>query len=211
MSYPEILLVSEDKLKSFTTINFNLSPDDLQPYVFDAQQIYLQNYLGASYLNALKTRVYNGTTTSADTTLLDDYIGPMLCNWALYMALPTIKYRVYNKGVLSGTSENAETIELNELQFLMNQVKNIAENYTRRMQEHLQYYSSDYPEYNSPDIAAGQLPDKANNYNNNLVIPHYPYAAKQRILRNARYNGGGYYSGGYYSGIDCYNLPNSGN
>jgi hypothetical protein len=202
---PEVLFISEEKLKAFTTINYNLSPDDLVPYVYDAQQIYLQNYIGATYMTALKNRIYAGTTTTADQTLLDNYIGPMLCNWALYMALPTIKYRIYNKGVLSGTSENSDSVTLEELQFLMTSVKNVAENYTRRMQEWLNFHSSDYPEYNAPNILDGQLPDKANNYSNNLVIPHYPYAVNRRLAQNR----GGWRRGGFYNGIDCYNLPDS--
>jgi len=197
----DTLLVSEEKLKSFTSANFNLSPEDLLPYVFDAQQIYLQNYLGATYLNALKSRVQAGTTTSADETLLNNYIGPMLCNWALYVALPFIKYRLYNKGVLSGTSENADGIELDELQFLMNQVQNIAENYTRRLQQWLIQHVEDYPEWNAPNVEDGQLPQKSQNYYKNFVVPYQGYAYGKR-MRNRWGNGD-------WGGFDCYNLPNS--
>jgi|DEB0MinimDraft_10_1074344.scaffolds.fasta_scaffold00360_4 hypothetical protein len=206
ISNPEVLFISEEKLKAFTSINYNLSPDDLVPFVFDSQNIYLQNLIGASYKNALEGRIYAGTTTTPDQTLLDNFIGPYLCNYALYLALPTIKYRIYNKGVLSGTSENADTVTLEELQFLMTSVKNVAENYGRRLQEWLNFHSSDYPEYAAPNIEDGQLPDKANSYSNNLVIPHYPYAANKRL---AQWTPGRGRRGGYYGGIDCYNLPDS--
>jgi len=200
---PDVLMISEEKLKSYTSINFNLSPADLTPYIFDAQQIYLQNYLGATYMKALKQRIQAGTLTSADQTLLDDYIGPMLCNWAMYMAMPFMKYRMYNKGILSGTSENGETIGLDELQFLMNQAQNIAENYTRRMQEWLFQHPTDYPLWNAPNVQDGQLPDKGNNYYKNLVTPHYPYAYSKRFAkRYGRYPYDSY-------GPDCYNLPTS--
>ena len=61
--------------------------------------------------------MYEGTLTSADEYLLDQYISPMLCNWALYYATTFLNFRLYNKGILKGTSENGETLELDELKF----------------------------------------------------------------------------------------------
>ena len=38
----DVLFVSEEKLKSYTNLNTNLSPADLQPYVWDAQNIMIE-------------------------------------------------------------------------------------------------------------------------------------------------------------------------
>ena len=203
----DVLLVSEEKIKAYTNINTNVSPAELQPYIFDAQNILLPNYLGATYYMALKERVSNGTLTAADEYLLDQYIGPMLCNWGFLYSSTFIQFRTYNKGILKGTSENGETIELDELKFLQSQIRNIAEGYTQQMVYYLVQNSTDYPLYNSPNSLDGQLPDKNNAYTVNTVIPHYPYAINQRALRG-RLNGGGGYMG-TYPGIDCYNLPGS--
>lgn len=213
MALPIILLISEEKIKSFTSINFNVSPTELVPFIMDAQNMLMPNYIGATYYNALRERIENGTLTSADIFLLDNYIGQMLCNWGLYYALPFIKYQIYNKGVLSGTSENGETITLEELKFLQSQTRTIAENYSQSMVQYLLLNSEDYPLYNAPNIKDGQLPDKSNAFTTNVVIPHYAYAGQQRALR-AYGDGLGYGNGLYYNGYvgpDCYNLPNSGN
>ena len=67
----DVLFVSEEKLKSYTNLNTNLSPADLQPYVWDSQNVYMPHFLGGTYYNALKDRVRNGTLTAADEFLLE--------------------------------------------------------------------------------------------------------------------------------------------
>ena len=57
MSLQEVLFISEEKLKSFTSINNNVSPLDLIPYVLTSQDIFLQNYIGATYYMQLKEQV----------------------------------------------------------------------------------------------------------------------------------------------------------
>jgi hypothetical protein len=212
MANPDVLLISEEKIKAYTNLNTNLSPEDLQPFIWDAQNILLPNYLGATYYNALKSRIVDGTLTAADEYLLDNYIGQMLCNWGFYYSTTFIQYRSYNKGILKGTAESGQPLDLDELKFLQSQIKNIAEGYTQQMILYLLTHSTDYPLYNSPDSNDGPLPDKSNPYTTNIVIPSYPYAYQQRFIRRNGYgNGyGGYYSDGFV-GIDCYNLPNSGN
>lgn len=208
----EILLISEEKLKSFTVLNTNLSPEDLTPHVFNSQNIMLPNYLGSTYYNALKERVIEGTLTAADEYLLDQYIGPLLCNWALYYASTFLNFRLYNKGILKGTSENGETIDLDELKFMQSQIKLIAESYSDQMVYWIRQNSTQYPLYNSPNSLDGYLPDKMSAYTTNLVTNHYPYAATQRLTKRYRNGGYGYYGGGGgYDGISCYDLPNTGN
>lgn len=207
----EILMVSEEKLKSFTTLNTNLSPEDLVPHVFNAQNIILPNSLGMTYYNALRERIEDGTLTSADEYLLDQFIGPLITNYALYYATTFINFKTYNKGILKGTSENGETIDLDELKFIQSQIKMIAESYSDQMTYFLMQNSTDYPLYNAPNSKDGYLPDKSSKYTTNLVTPNYPYAGSQRAIR--AYGNGGYgnYMGGTYNGVCCNDLPNSGN
>lgn len=200
----EILLVSEEKIKSFTTLNTNLAPEDLVPHIFNAQNIVLPNSLGMTYYSALKDRVGSGTLTAADEFLLDQYIGPLICNYALYYASTFISYKLYNKGILKGTSENGETLGIDELRFLQSQIKMIAESYSDQMTHYMRMNSVDYPLYNSASSLDGYLPNKGSKYTTNLVTPNFPYAGSQRAYRGAINSGFGYQSG-------CYNEPNSGN
>lgn len=179
----DILLVSEEKIKSYTNLNNNLSPAELQPYIFDAQNIMIPHLLGGTYYLALKERVEEGKLTDADIYLLDNFISPYLCNYGFYLASTFIQFRSYNKGILKGTSENGETLELDELKFLQSQIKNIAESYAGQMVNYLITHSEQYPLYSNPDTKDGELPDRTSPFTANIVIPGLPYASQQRVSR----------------------------
>ena len=180
------LLVSEEKLKSFTSINQNVSPADLIPYILQSQDIVLQNYIGATYYIELKDQVVAGSVTSDNQFLLDNYIGNALCNWGLFYALPFIKYKLFNKSVVSPTSENSEPITLEELKFLMEQVRSAGETYMKRMIEWMVLHPGAYQAYVAPKVLDGQLPERGNPYFGSLVTPKQPYAWKKRTLVGTR-------------------------
>jgi hypothetical protein len=186
MATKTALLVSEMKIKSFTSVNFNVSPEDLVPYVLQAQDLYLQNYIGSTYYMQLKHEVLSNTISPNNQFLLDNYVGAALCNWALMMALPFLKYKIFNKSVLSPTSEQADSITLDELKFLQEQVRSTAETYTKRMIEWMVKHPGDYPAYIAPNVLDGQMPERGNPYANNLVTPKQPYAYKKRYLAGNR-------------------------
>lgn len=171
MSTYNTLLVSEEKLKAYTAINWNVSPADLVPYILQSQDIWLQNYLGTSLYNEIKRQVVAKTVTIANRYLLDNFVGPMMCNYAFYHALPFLKYKVMNKSVLAPDGENAPGASLEEVKFLQAEVLNTAEVYAKRMVEYIKYHTEDYPLYTSPNPKEGQLPDRKNPYFGGLVTP----------------------------------------
>jgi len=160
MAVYNVLMISEEKLKSYTSIHESVSPEELVPYILQSQDLYLQNYLGATYYQQLQNQITAGTVTTANRYLLDNYIGNLLCNYAMYHALPFLKYKVFNKSILSPSSETAENIQLDELKFLQNEVRSVAENYTKLMQIYLQNNPNDYPAWTSPNVLDGMAPDK---------------------------------------------------
>lgn len=207
MALQEVLFVSEEKLKSFTSINNNTSPLDLIPYVLQAQDIYLQNYIGATYYMQLKEQVRTSTVDADNMFLLDNYIGSALCNWALAMALPWLKYKIFNKSVMSPSSESAESITLDELNFLIEQARGTAETYTKRMIEWMVLHPGAYPKYITPNVLDGQLPERGNPYYNSLVTPKQPYAWRKWGVGNNRNLAN---VGWYDNGMQCMECgPNS--
>ena len=201
------LFVSEEKLKAFTSVNQNTSPELLVPYILQSQDIYLQNYIGATYYMQLKDQVLAGALDANNQFLMDNYIQSALCNFGLMQALPFLKYKFYNKSILSPSSENADSIGLEELKFLQTQLRNTGETYMKRMIEWMVLHPGNYPKYITPNVLDGQLPDRGNPYYNTLVTPHQPYAFKRRMQPGRRDLGNvGYYN----NGMDCIECgPNS--
>ncbi len=174
------LFITEDKLKSFTGIEDNVDPVTLYPYVLQSQDLYVQQTCGTKLYNAVKNyvvdKVINGTPIpQAYKTLLEDYISPMVVYYTYYLALPHIKYKTTNKGLLSGTSEVGETVSLEEVQFLMNQIQNSAQFYNERLRDFLVAYQEDYPEYQSYTNKDGMAPRRGTSYYTGLAMPNNYY------------------------------------
>lgn len=170
------LFITEDKLKSFTGIDANVDPEILYPFVIQSQDLYVQSTLGTKLYNALKTYVNDYVTTQtpipqAYKTLLDDYVANMVVYYTYYLALPHIKYKTTNKGLMSGTSEVGETISLEEVQFLMNKVNSTAQFYNERLRDFLVAYQEDYPEYQSYTNKDGMAPKRGTSYFTGLAMP----------------------------------------
>jgi|31_taG_2_1085359.scaffolds.fasta_scaffold04235_4 hypothetical protein len=170
------LFVTEDRLKSYTGIEENVDPAILYPFVMQAQDLYVQQTLGTKLYNKMKqlvdAKVISGTAIPTDyKTLLDDYIIPMVIHYSYWLALPHIKWRTSNKGLLSGTSEVGESVSLEEVQYLRNSIKDTAQFYNERLRDYLKAYQDLYIEYQSYTNKDGMAPKRGTSYYTGLVIP----------------------------------------
>ena len=170
-----VLFISEDKLKDSTAINLNVSTTLLLPYVRQAQKLYVETKLGTDLNNKLKDLIVAGTVgavgNEAYKTLLDDYIGDMLPNWALYNCIPYLRFKVENGNIYSKTSETGNALSTEEAQHLREEVRNTAEYYTERMIDYICNNSTLFPEY-STNTGADVNPDDNAYYNGmNLERP----------------------------------------
>jgi hypothetical protein len=184
-----VLLVSEEKLKAFTALHENVRVEDVAPFIVQAQDIYLQNQLGTKFFDQLKADVLANTLTVEETALLDDYIAPMLIHRAFALSIPFIKYKIVDKGVLSGTSETATQTTLDEVQYLIAKVEDTAEFYAQRLRNFFFDHPGMFPAYVNPGIY-GMMPDRTSPYFSGLVVPA-PY-------------GNGAYKYSNYGKDDCF-------
>jgi len=203
MAVNQILLVSEEKLKAFTTINENVSPQLLIPYILNSQETYLVNLIGSSFLKELYTEVRTNTVTVANQFILDEFIGQVVLQYGLMMSLPFLKYKILNKSILSPKSESADSIDLDELKYLVAQVKNTAEQYAMLLQRYLFWHSADYPLWNNALAMDGVIPDRGNVFTSPLVTSHYPYAFKKRLAQTANRGGYGFALGSNPTGTEA--------
>lgn len=169
MAY-EVLLISEEKIKSFTDLNENVYVSDIVSSIIVTQDLDLQPMLGSKFYDGLKARVLAGTQTADETDLLDKYIAPFLLNKSLWRMLPNIKWKLLNKSVLSPNSETATTISLEEFQYLRNDQNQTAIWYEERLRSYLVEYGTLFPEYTSPDTK-GIVPDASERATNQFAMP----------------------------------------
>ena len=184
MSY--VLFISEEKLKDSTAINLNVDPNLLLPYVRQAQKLYVEPKLGTDLTQKIKDLIIAGTlnlpVNAAYKTLLDDYIGDMLPNWAFYHAVPFLRFKIENGNIYSKTSETGNALSTEESQSLREEVSNTAQYYTERMIEYVTNNLTLFPEY-STNSGADVNPDR-NAYYNGMNLERPRQQGTRLTLRN---------------------------
>ena len=147
-----VLFISEQKLKDSTAINLNVDVDLLLPFVKEAQKLYCETVIGTELSNKLKDLIIAGTIgnvgNEAYKTLVDDYIGDMLPGYALYHAIPYLRFKIENGNIYSKTSETGTALSTEEAQHLREEVLNTASYYRERLIDYIRNNISSFPEYN---------------------------------------------------------------
>ncbi len=167
MAY-EVLLVSEQRMKEYTPLDNNIRVEDITAYILNAQDIYIQSLLGTKFYKRLKDGVRNQDLNADEQELLNDYLAKSLMWYAYYLMLPNIKFKVMDKGVVDGTSEETGQTDLDDLKYLRQDALNTAEFYQTRALEFLRDYPSKFPEYENPGTK-GMNTNKSSPYFSGLV------------------------------------------
>ncbi len=159
----EALLITRDDLVRFTSVNGNVDTDKFIQYIKIAQDIHIQNYLGTELLNKIKADIIASTLTGDYQSLVETYVKPMLIHWAMVEYLPFAAYTIANKGVYKHSSDNAENVAKDEVDFLLEKERKIAQHYTQRFIDYMSFNQQLFPEYN--DNSNGDMyPDTNNNF-----------------------------------------------
>jgi hypothetical protein len=167
MSYTA-LLVSEQRMKQWTNLDSNVRTEDITPFIIQAQDIYIQDTLGTKFYNRIKEGIVKGGLNDNESNLLKDYIGPCLMQYALYLMMPSLKYKMVDKGILNGTSEETSATTLDELKYLRESTLNTAQFYNERLIEYFRDNPGMFPEYETPGTD-GMYPNKQTPYFSGLV------------------------------------------
>ena len=145
----EVLLIERADIVKYTPLDGNVDTDRFIQFIKIAQDIHIQNYLGTDLLNRLKSDIEAGTLSGVYLDLLNNYVRQMLIHWAMVEYLPFSAYTVANKGVFKHTAESSETVQKNEVDFLIEKQRITAENYSQRFVDYMSFNSSSFPEYHT--------------------------------------------------------------
>ena len=159
----QALLITDADLVKFTATNGNVDVDKFVQFIKIAQDIHIQNYLGTKLLEKIEADIIAGTLAGNYLSLVTTYVKPMLIHWAMVEYLPFAAYTIATKGVYKHGSENATNAEKNEIDFLIEKERSIAQHYTERFINYMCFNNSLYPEYNT-NSNDDMYPDRMNNY-----------------------------------------------
>lgn len=152
MSYiPIVQFISTEYLRSVVPIESNVDDEKLIPHIIVAQDTHVQASIGESGYNALKNGITGNTLTSDELYLMKNFIQPLTAQYAYYYILPFLNYKSTNKAISKESSEYSTPVDLEEMKYLRNSVRDIAEFYQRRLVKYLLDYPSLFTWYSSPN------------------------------------------------------------
>lgn len=141
------LFIKRTDLVRNSILDGNVDTDKFIQYIKIAQEIHIRNYLGTDLYNKISNDILSGSLSGDYLELVNDFIQPMLIHYALVDYLPFAAYQIKNGGVFKHSSENAETATKEEIDFLIQKERDIAEYYTRRFIDYMSFNQESFPEY----------------------------------------------------------------
>jgi len=161
----ELMSATEIIAKAIPNADFDVALLDKR--ILKAQRRYVRDLISEDFYEELQTQIAGGSLTPDNTTLLDDYIKPMLSYYVIYEALPEIRNNITSSGVMENAHEFAQQSSRFDYASLRNQMLADAEDWRGELihfiKEEKKDDSSKYPLYNNNDT---------NTFNKYGIIPY---------------------------------------
>jgi hypothetical protein len=158
------LFITRTDLVRNTFLSGNVDTDKFIQFIKIAQEIHVQQYLGSKLYDKIANDIIADSLTGNYQSLVNDYIQPMLIHYAMTEYLPFSAFTASNGGVYKKTVENGETATRNDLAFLIEKERNLAEYYTRRFIDYMSFNQNLFPEYNQ-NVNDDIYPSKDSTFN----------------------------------------------
>ena len=159
------LFISRTDLVKNTIVNGSVDTDKFIQFIKIAQEIHIKNYLGSKLYDKITNDIINGTLVGDYLKLVNDYIQPMLIQFAMIEYLPFASVQISSGGVFKHNSENSESVSKDEIDMLVQKHRDYSEYYTRRFVDFICFESNNFPEYND-NVNSDVRPDKDVDYTN---------------------------------------------
>lgn len=145
-----VLLISEQTLKSNSSLNDNCFGKNILPAIKTTQDIELKQVIGSCLLDKLCTLVGNGSITNLENSmykqLLDDYIRPYLSYMTLSHLVLELSTKLTNFGLVQSNDEHLVNLSLEERDLVNHQYIYYADSYCKQLQNFLKQNKELFPE-----------------------------------------------------------------
>ena len=143
------LFITRHDISVFTAANGNIDNDKLLPFINQAQDIHIQNYLGTDLYNKIQADIVASTLAGDYLTLVNDYIKDMLLHWSMVEYLPYAGINIANGGIYTKNPENSTALTKEHVDSLIERSRTTAQFYTNRFIDYMSFNQTLFPEYNS--------------------------------------------------------------
>jgi hypothetical protein len=143
----QAIFISEQWLKNNTVLPYNLDVKEYYSFLKIAQDTYIRDVLGDSLYDKLSTNLIAATLTPDQTKLLE-MIRPSLAQYIIYKALPFLRDKIKNIGIVSTADDKQNRSDDKAFDRLRQEILDTAEYYMVRVQKYLCHNKALFPEYN---------------------------------------------------------------
>jgi len=138
MLYIDTLYLTEN-----TNLSQNIDTAVLGPNIQKAQDIYISKFLGKPLDDYLQNAILTGMTTPTDTNL-NILIKKTLAEFSAYCAYVDVLFKMMNKGLLNGSSNNGVVVSRNDMIYVRDISKSQAEFYLNEVKLFLDENEAEY-------------------------------------------------------------------
>lgn len=141
----DVLLISENYLRSAFMISDNVQSKFILPAIKDAQETHFQTIVGSCLYNRLCAAVADDDLNDSELSLLrmsKRYIGLM----AIAELCVITTFKINNIGLNSTSDDNVETFDVSDTMYVRKHYINEADFYKRRIQQWLIAHRCEFPE-----------------------------------------------------------------
>jgi hypothetical protein len=159
-----IYYITEQFLKNKTPITQNVDAKDLAPFMEMTVRTYVQPILGYNFNNELLEK-FNDETLSPIETDLVEFIQFVVAFYATYDAIPSLTFRISNKGIQSqfGDYQNSEGVAT--VEYLRNNMLKFARVHESNLRAFLDLNKDQFPTYLATINEQIEAPDKGQTRN----------------------------------------------
>lgn len=148
------LFISRTDIVKNSIIDGNVDTDKFIQFIKIAQTIDIQNLLGTDLYNKISADITSGAAggtglTGNYLTLVNTYVQPTLIWFAQMNYIPFAAYQIKNGGVFKHSSETAQNVDKNEVDYLVAKAREYANYYSKRLVDYLCFNNNLFPEYSS--------------------------------------------------------------
>lgn len=145
-----VLFINRTDLVRNSILDGSINTDKFIFFIKIAQEIDVQQIIGTNMYDGLTAAIVAGIDLPANARwkiILDDYIVSMLIWYAQSSYIPWGAYQISNGGIFKHNSENSQTVDKTEVDFLVEKARTNAEWYSRRFIDFMSFNQTTYPEY----------------------------------------------------------------
>lgn len=146
----DILLVSDDKIKEYSSLNDNVFPKNIFPSIRTSQDIELQQTIGSCLYDAICSMVDEGSISNPENSnykyLLDKHIQPFLIYTTLSHLTIETSTKLTNFGTVMSNDEHIVNVDLKERDMIRKQYEYYSDSYRKNMQRYLKANRDLFPE-----------------------------------------------------------------